>query len=297
VTGTGAQSIAEALIEASQRGVDRLDGQLMLSALLRQPRTWLIAHGDAFLTADQTVRFAQWLHRRTAGEPLAYLLGEKEFYGLRLEVGPAVLVPRPETELLVDWALELLRTAWPAVTAPKVVDLGCGSGAIALAVKHACPRAEVTAVDASVSALDTARRNAELLALSIDARLGSWWGAVPTKRFHLALSNPPYIAPGDTHLAALRHEPQCALVAADDGLADLHAVIDGAPGRLEAGGWLLLEHGHTQAAAVGCRMQHAGFTEVQTRLDAAGHPRASGGTWCVEGDAARRVVGSIDRIA
>ena len=279
LTDTGAQSVAALLIQARQLGVERLDAQLMLSALLRQTRAWLIAHDDAELTVAQAARYAQWLHRRAANEPLAYLLGEKEFYGLRLEIGPAVLVPRPETELLVDWALELLVSAWPGVAMPKVVDLGCGSGAVGLAVKHHHPNAVVAAVDASAPALDTTQRNADALGLAIHVHQGNWWAAVPAQRFHLALSNPPYIAAGDAHLAALQHEPQCALVAADSGLADLHALIDGASGGLESRGWLLLEHGHTQAAAVRLRLQHAGFDAVQTRLDAAGHGRCSGGRW------------------
>ncbi len=249
----------------------------MLAKLFQQPRAWLIAHADALLTGPQREQYRHWLSRRRAGEPLAYLFGEKEFHGLTLQVGPQVLIPRPDTETLVDWGLEVLAGALCAVSAPQIVDLGTGSGAVALAIKHRCAAAAVTAVDVSLSALEIARRNAESLGLSIALTHGSWWSAVAGHRFHLALANPPYIAPGDAHLAALRHEPQCALVSGDSGLSDLHQIVDGAPGCLAPGGWLLLEHGHDQAAAVRQRLQRAGFECVQTRRDLAGHERCSGG--------------------
>lgn len=270
-------SVAQALIAARGRGLDRLDAHWMLEKLFGQPRTWLIAHEDAVLTPAQRTQYEDWLSRRAAGEPLAYLFGEKDFHGLCLRVGPQVLVPRPDTETLVDWGLELLAGELAAVGAPQVVDLGTGSGAIALAIKHRCAAATVTAVDASASALEIARSNAESLGLAIEPVQGNWWFAVAGRRFDLALANPPYIAPGDEHLAALQHEPQSALVAGDHGLSDLHQIIDGAAHRLVAGGWLLLEHGHDQAAAIRQRLASAGFEQVQTRFDLGGRERCSGG--------------------
>lgn len=270
-------TVAHALGAARAAGVDRLDAQLMLAHLLLQPRSWLIAHDNAALSAVQTTRYARWLEQRRAGEPLAYLLEQTEFCGLVLQVGPQVLIPRPETELLVNWGLEVLAAQFGSTSTPSVVDLGCGSGAIALAIRHRWPTATVTAVDASVPALDTARRNAEALGLPITLAIGDWWSAVAGRRFHLALSNPPYVAPGDPHLAALHHEPRSALVAAEQGLADLHRLIDGAPASLHPGGWLLLEHGHDQGAAARLRLQQAGFSEVATRCDLAGLERCSGG--------------------
>ena len=272
-------NLVEALATARASGVERLDAQLMLAHLLGQPRSWLIAHDDVVLSALQSALYAQWLERRRAGEPLAYLLGQTEFCGLVLQVAPQVLIPRPETELLVEWGLEVLAAPNTSITEPCVVDLGCGSGAIALAIRHRCPAALVTAIDASAQALEIARRNAGALGLPIVLVRGDWWAAVAGQRFHLALSNPPYVAPGDPHLAALRHEPQSALVAAGHGLSDLHRVIDGAPTALLPGGWLLLEHGHDQGPAVRRHLQQAGFRGVETRCDLAGLARCTGASF------------------
>jgi release factor glutamine methyltransferase len=194
-----------------------------------------------------------------------------------LQVGPSVLVPRPETELLVDWGLRLLQGPLAAISNPRVIDLGTGSGAIALAIKHRFQAASVVAVDCSAAALETANGNAGSLNLNIDLVQGGWWSAVPGKRFDLALSNPPYIANGDHHLAALRHEPQGALIAHRDGLADLEEIIDGACAHLNPDGWLLLEHGHDQANALRQRLAAAGFAQVQTLCDVAGLDRCTGG--------------------
>ena len=273
----GPWSIAQAMAGAQIEGIDRLDAQLMLGALLNQPRSWLIAHDDLLLTRIQSEKLMQWVSRRRDGEPLAYLLGQKEFYGLMLQVGPSVLVPRPETELLVDWGLRLLQGPLAAISKPSVIDLGTGSGAIALAIKHRFQAASVEAVDCSAAALETASGNARSLDLTIDLVQGAWWSAVPGKRFDLALSNPPYIANGDRHLAALRHEPQGALIAHRDGLADLEEIIDGARAHLNPGGWLLLEHGHDQANALRQRLVAAGFAQVQTLRDLAGLDRCTGG--------------------
>lgn len=276
-TGARAADIAGALRQARAAGVDRLDAQLLLAHLLNRPRAWLIAHDDAALEPAVAGGYAALLARRAAGEPLAYLVGSKDFHGLSLKVDANVLVPRPDTELLVDWALELLREAFPALAHPAVVDLGTGSGAIALAVKHGHPAACVTATDASAGALGAARANAERLGLAVEFALGSWWQALGTRRFELALSNPPYIAAHDPHLAALVHEPMLALSPGGDGLDALRALVADAPDHLAPGGRLLLEHGHDQAGAVRDLLVARGFTAIGTRRDLAGHERCTGG--------------------
>ncbi len=265
-------TVAQALAHARLIGVDRLDAQLLLAHQLSRPRAWLLAHDDTPV-ADSAALLVL-LTRRAAGEPLAYLTGEREFHGLLLHVTPDVLVPRPDTETLVDWALELLA----GTDAPCIVDLGTGSGAIALAIKHACPIAQVHASDTNPAALAIARGNGERLALPVTWHQGDWWQAVdPALRFDLALANPPYIAPGDPHLAALRHEPLSALMAQADGLADIERIVAGTRARLNPSGWLLLEHGFDQAAAVRARLLQAGFKAVSTRQDMAGQPRVSAG--------------------
>ncbi|HEY0856347.1 MAG TPA: peptide chain release factor N(5)-glutamine methyltransferase [Albitalea sp.] len=269
--------IRDALARARERGVDRLDAQLLLASLLQRPRSWLIAHDDAALDAQQASRFGEWLDRRAAGEPLAYLLGEKEFHGLALHVTPDVLVPRPDTETLVDWALALLAGPLAGGGGSRVVDLGTGSGAIALAIKHGAPQSQVSAVDRSPAALAVARANGKRLQLEVEWQLGDWWTPLDGRRFHLAVSNPPYVADGDAHLAALLHEPRPALASGPDGLDALRHIIAHAPRHLEPGGWLLLEHGHDQAAAVHALLAEAGFGEVQSRRDLAGIARCTGG--------------------
>ncbi len=249
----------------------------MLCALLERPRSWLIAHDDEPLEPNRQAAFAHWVLRRRDGEPLAYLLGQKEFHGLCLQVDSSVLIPRPETEFLVDWGQRVLEDWRSGTFGCRVVDLGTGSGAIALSIKHRCEFAEVTAVDVSTAALATAGRNSQLLNLPITLVPGSWWDAVPGQCFDVALANPPYIAPGDKHLEALRYEPRSALVAPDNGLADLECIIAGAPDHLTAGGWLLLEHGHDQAAWVRQRLLSAGLEQVQTIRDLAGLERCTGG--------------------
>lgn len=268
-------TIAEALAAARRRGIERLDAQLLLAHQLGRERTWLIAHDDAGLDALAAARFAEALARRAAGEPLAYLVGEKEFHGLRLQVDARVLVPRPDTEVLVDWALELLR-AMP-LAAPRVVDLGSGSGAIALAVRQACSSAQVTATDVSAGSLAVASDNARRLGLSLALLQGSWWEPLAGRQFDLALSNPPYIRADDPHLHGLTHEPRGALAAGPSGLEALQAIVEGAAPRLASGAWLLLEHGFDQAPEVRALLERHGFGEVATRSDLAGHPRCSGG--------------------
>lgn len=269
--------VAELLAQARAAGVDRLDAQLLLARLLAQPRTWLLAHDDATLAPTQLAAWTHQLARRAAGEPLAYLLGEKEFRGLLLQVDANVLVPRPETEILVDWALELLDEPLRERSPPRVVDLGTGSGAIAIAVKQACPAALVSATDASAAALEVAQANAHRLGVSISFAPGSWWDAVADARLDLVLSNPPYVAGDDPHLPALRHEPLAALTPGGDGLAALRQIIGGAPAHLAPGGWLLVEHGHDQADAVQALLRAHGFGQIATRVDLAGLPRCSGG--------------------
>ncbi|MEO6362214.1 MAG: peptide chain release factor N(5)-glutamine methyltransferase [Caldimonas sp.] len=266
-------TVAAALAGARAAGLSTLDAQVLLSRLLGVQRTALITGGDRMLPAGQESRWAEWCERRTGGEPVAYLLGEKEFHGLMLEVTPDVLVPRPETELLVAWACEL---AW-AMPGPSIVDLGTGSGAIALALKYRLRDAQLTATDVSTTALAVARRNAERLRLTIEFVESAWWAALAGRRFDIVVANPPYIAAGDKHLGALRHEPRLALTPGGDGLGALAAIVAGARAHLSTGGWLLLEHGCDQAEGVRQSLEAAGFQALRTRADLAGHPRASGG--------------------
>jgi len=266
-------TVDEALRAAATAGVDRLDAQLLIAEVLGQSRTWLFAHGDDPVPADRLARFQDWTARRAAGEPFAYLVGRKEFHGLLLDVSPAVLVPRPDTETLVTWALEHLRETPGA----RVVDLGTGSGAIALSLKNAEAGAHIAATDVSPDALAVARGNAERLGLDVEFLSGPWWAPLAGRRFHVVVSNPPYIAGDDHHLAALAHEPRLALTPEGDGLRSLREIIDGAPDHLEPGGWLLLEHGHDQAEAVAGLLADHGFVEVSTRLDLGGNARCTGG--------------------
>jgi release factor glutamine methyltransferase len=268
-------TVAAGLAAARARGVASLDAQLLLGRLLGRTRTQLIAHDDAVLDESTVARWSNWLDRRAAGEPVAYLLGEKEFCGLRLEVTNAVLVPRPETELLVEWAVERLADTG----LPTLLDLGTGSGAIALAVRHRMPRTKVVASDASAAALAVARRNADRLGLAIEWHAGSWWDGLDELRFDLVVANPPYVAAADPALEALGHEPREALASGADGLDALRTIVAGAPAHVSPGGWLLLEHGFDQAADVQALLAAAGFDRIATRHDLAGHPRATGGRW------------------
>ena len=269
-------SVAEAMARARVIGVDRQDAQLLLARVLSCPRTWLLAHDDALLDADQALWLQARLARCADGEPLAYLLGAQEFHGLTLSVNPDVLVPRPDTEVLVDWAIELLGGELAGIERRAVVDLGTGSGAIALAVKNGHPHTSVVGTDDSPSALAVARANSLRLGLEVSFAHGSWWDAVPGQRFHLALSNPPYIAAADPHLPALRHEPASALTPGGDGLDALRRIVQGAAQHLLSGSWLLLEHGHDQADAVQRLLHDHGFHGVATRYDLGGRPRCTG---------------------
>lgn len=270
-------TLAQALAAAAHLGLERLDAQLLLLQALGRPagdRAWLLAHDADSLDEQRQRRFTALCARRAAGEPLAYIAGRKEFFGLDLAVDARVLVPRPDTETLVEWALELLA---PLAT-PRVIDLGTGSGAIALAIRSRRPDAQVTATDRSAAALQVAAANAQALGLDLALRCADWLAGVDG-RFDLVVSNPPYIAAGDPHLPALAHEPSTALVGGADGLDDIRVIVAQAPARLASSGWLLVEHGHDQAAAVRALLAHAGFTQVASRMDLAGIERCSGGRW------------------
>ena len=279
-------TVTTALAWAAVQGVARLDAQLLLLHALKKPgtaRAWLLAHDADPLAASVTQDFVAAVRRRAGSEPLAYITGQKEFFGLDLRVDPRVLIPRPDTETLVQWALDALPRVGPGVaqplTAPPgLLDLGTGSGAIALAVKHQRPDVTVCGVDASTAALQVARTNGERLGLPVDWRVSDWFSEV-SGYFDVIASNPPYVAPGDPHLVALKHEPVAALVADAQGLDDLRRIINAAPAYLKPGGWLLLEHGFDQSGAVCQLLRERGFNQVQSRLDLAGIARCSGGQW------------------
>jgi len=237
----------------------RSETQTLLQHALNVNRAYLLAHPEQELDAAQTAAYRALLQRRLAGEPIAYILGEREFFGLKFKVSLATLIPRPETELLVYLALRHLPQGG------RVLDLGSGSGAIALSIVHARPDAEVTVVDASIEALAVARENARRLNI-VNTRFvqSDWFARLAGERFDLIVSNPPYIADGDAHLAQgdLRYEPRSALASGADGLDDLRRIIGGANAHLTTGGWLLLEHGYDQAAAVRDLLLSAGFNGV-----------------------------------
>jgi release factor glutamine methyltransferase len=275
---------AQALAAARILGLERLDAQLLLLHALGKPfenRAWLLAHDTDELTEEVAQRFRALSLRRATGEPLAYIVGSKEFFGLLLQVDARVLVPRPDTETLVQWALDLLQT--PGMTpVPQILDLGTGSGAIALAIAHSLQAAgrpaRVVAMDASADALSVARENAQKLGLDVQFIESRWLDKV-SGHFHLIASNPPYIASADPHLAALAHEPLEALAAGADGLDDIRQITQQAPGHLLPGGWLLLEHGYDQADRVRQLLAQHGFLQLQSRRDLAGIERCSGGQW------------------
>ncbi len=277
-------TLSQALTSAQTLGLDRLDAQLLLLHTLGKSadeRAWLLAHDTDLLADEQAARYQTLCLRRAHGEPVAYIVGHKEFFGLDLQVDPRVLVPRPDTETLVQWALDVL--AISEHTPPhEVLDLGTGSGAIALAICHVCQsgshRARVVAVDASADALQVARSNATRLGLPVEFMQSHWLNEV-SGHFHVIISNPPYVASGDPHLDALVHEPLQALAAGPNGLDDLQNIVQNAPRHLLAGGWLLLEHGHDQATAVRGLLVQQGFMQVQSRKDLAGIERCSGGQW------------------
>jgi release factor glutamine methyltransferase len=255
----------------------RLEAQILFAHALGVNRAWLIGHDRDHLSSEQTATVETLLQRRLAGEPVAYLLGEREFYGRPFQVTPAVLIPRPETELLVDLALERL----PLDRALNVLDIGLGSGAVAVSLALERPRCRVTGVDLSEAALRVARANAQALGAEVECLASDLYSALRARRFHLIVSNPPYIAAADPHLAAgdLRFEPRLALASGADGLDLIRRLIAAAPDHLEAGGWLLLEHGWDQAEAVRGLLREVGFQPPFTARDLAGHERVSGGRY------------------
>lgn len=280
-TPTSPQSIRLVDAIASRPpGVPQTEAEyLLLHALGKRihERAWLRAHSDESVPTDAWQVFQDGCKQRAAGVPIAYITGMKEFRGLSLAIDARVLDPRPDTEVLVDWALEVLPEEQPCAAA----DLGTGSGAIALVLAHERPKAQIWAVDACADALTVARLNAERLQLPIQFCLGHWQAPLMARRlsFDLLVSNPPYIAALDPHLNALRHEPLKALVSGADGLDDIRHLVVNAPTVLKPGAWLLMEHGHDQAADVAQLMCAAGFRHVQHRNDLAGIARCTGGQW------------------
>ncbi|XLZ68542.1 peptide chain release factor N(5)-glutamine methyltransferase [Massilia sp. SR12] len=253
--------------------LDPVDQRILVCHALGISRTALITQSDRVLNAQEAASIAALLQRRHEGEPVAYIVGQREFFGLPFETTPAVLIPRPDTELLVELALERLPPRG------KVLDLGTGSGAIAVAIAHQRPDAGVTALDVSHEALAVATRNAQRNGAKVRLLHSDWYGAVAGEQFDLIVSNPPYIADGDRHLSEgdLRFEPSGALTDFADGLSALRTIIAGAPARLAPDSWLLMEHGYDQAAAVRELLSAAGYTEVQSWKDLAGIERVSGG--------------------
>ena len=271
-------AVAPATVRAAlaQSGLVPVDAQVLLAHALGVNRAWLIAHAADPLPAASAAAFLALAKRRRDGEPVAYLTGVREFWGLPLAVTPAVLIPRPETETLVELALARLPPDRPV----SVLDLGTGSGAVALAIARERPQARVLATDVSPDALAVAEGNARRLGLANVAFLRSdWYAAVPADPFDAIVSNPPYVAAGDPHLAAgdLRHEPPAALSPGGDGLDALRIIVAGAPARLAPGGTLVVEHGYDQGEAVQALFRAAGFSDVAAIRDLAGMARAVAG--------------------
>jgi release factor glutamine methyltransferase len=265
----------EAAIALAGHAEARREAQVLLGHVLGTSRAWLAGHGDDKADDTCAAKFRALVARRQNGEPIAYLVGEREFFGLGLRVTPDVLIPRADTETLVDVALEKLA---PDV-AHDVLDLGTGSGCVAIAIAHERPAARVTAVDLSTAALAVARENAAAIGVEIEFVQGKWFEPLARHRFDVVVANPPYVAADDTHLhqGDLRFEPAMALISGNDGLNDIRVIVAGAAAHLRAGGWLLFEHGHDQADACRDLLLDAGFAEVLNRADIAGLPRVAGG--------------------
>lgn len=254
----------------------RADAELLLAAALDRTRSWLYAHSDAAVDAAAQSSFSRLLQRRLLGEPVAFILGTREFWSLELRVTADTLIPRPETELLVELALATL----PQNATTTVLELGTGTGAIALAIAHERPQARVTATDIVAATLDIARENANRHGLArVHFALGNWYQSVPGERFELIVSNPPYIADADPHLLLgdLRFEPRLALASGSDGLDAIRTIAAAAPQHLSAGGHVLLEHGFAQGVAVRDLLSRAGLVEVRTHVDIEGRERVTAG--------------------
>jgi release factor glutamine methyltransferase len=273
-------TVAQALQSAarslqSHSASPRLDAEVLLAKILGLPRSGLIARGDDSVAGDCEQAYARLIVERQRGAPVAYLTGTREFWSLPIAVSPAVLVPRPETELLVELALQRL----PEHRAASVLDLGTGSGAIALAIAAERPRSRITGIDVSPAALAVARQNSTALGLAhIDWHLGSWFEPVQRERFDLIVANPPYVAAADPALSVLAAEPRIALVSGSSGLEALAAIAGAAASHLHPGGWLILEHGSDQAMEVAQLLVRFGFAAVCTHLDLSGKPRVTLGT-------------------
>ncbi len=289
-------TVQVALLRAQKQGMAKVDARILLLHTLSKPTTdmaWLVANDNNPISTLQADAYSALCARRRAGEPVAYIVGHKEFYGLKLAVDKRVLDPRDDTETLVDWALELLpvtvraepteglaktkSNSGQAKAALRVLDLGTGSGAIALAIQSQRPQAQVHATDASADALVVAQANAASHKLPVQFHQGSWLSAIAGQKFDVIVSNPPYIAAADPHLAALTHEPLQALASGADGLDDIRSIVQQAPAYLNAGGWLLLEHGYDQADQLNALLHEAGFHSISSRQDIAGVTRCTGG--------------------
>lgn len=256
----------DALLRDARARIDARDAELLLAHALDKPHGWLFAHGDQRIDARAMNRFDAMVARRAAGEPVAYLVGRRGFWRLDLMVTPDTLIPRPETELLVEQALQRI----PHDADVRAADLGTGSGAIALAIAGERPRAQLVATDCSEAALAVARHNARAAGVAnVEFRAGDWLAPLHGERYHLIASNPPYLASDDPHLARgdLRHEPLSALASGRDGLDAIRRIVRDAPAHLVDGGWLLLEHGHDQGDAVRALLAAAGFVDVATVQD------------------------------
>jgi release factor glutamine methyltransferase len=271
-------TVAQLLTDAAIAGDEsRRDAEIFLGHCLDKPRSWLYTWPDAELDVVTITEFSRLMDARKKGCPVAYLIGRRGFWTLNLQVNQHTLIPRPETEMLVEWALEL-----DLSPAAIVLDLGTGCGAIALALASEKPNWRIVGVDASEPALDVARRNAiELQLESVQFVQSNWYDAVPNEHFGLLISNPPYIEPGDVHLSQgdLRFEPTSALQAQDAGFADLMTLIEGAPAHISSGSYLLLEHGYQQGGRVRELLAQRGFMQIESRCDLAGQERVSGGCW------------------
>lgn len=257
-----------------------IEAQLLLMHVLGVNRAWLIAHAADDLDANSATAFEVLLQRRLQGEPVAHILGTRDFFGLALKVTPDTLIPRPDTETLVEAALEKINGHW------RVLDLGTGTGAIALAIARHAPACEVVAVDASADALAVAAENAATLQINnVHCIVSNWFAALPANKFDLIVSNPPYIESNDPHLQQgdLRFEPMSALASGVDGLQDIRQIIAQAPNYLHAGGWLMLEHGYNQAEAVQQLLHAAGLQQIQTLHDLGGNPRVTLAQWLTTG--------------
>lgn len=268
-------TIAQALSHARDY-IAYTEARILLQTVLRVNHAYIIANSDQNLISTQIQNFQSLVQRRTKGEPIAYIIGEQEFYSMIFKVKPAVLIPRPETELLVDLALERISLDLPC----KVLDLGTGSGAIAIAIAKHRPLAEVTAVDYSDDAIVVAKKNAKYLSVNNVRIIASdWFGELSGEKFNYIVSNPPYVVTNDPYLnqGDLRYEPQLALVAGSDGLDCIRLIITSAVSHLAVGGWLLLEHGYDQAEKSQQLLRKRGFSDIFSCLDLAGVIRVSGG--------------------